>query len=149
MIQSPDEINSMILEPIEAQIKSYIIFGINNNEENVAGGSHWSLCVYSKSDNTFFHFDSSGYTNQSTAKNLCEIIRKCFRIPSLEFKRVDCLQQNNCYDCGIYVLCHADIVCEAIIKSKSIAEVKKLSSAKVMTKRTELIEIIKSLSEVH
>ena len=96
MIQSPEEVNAMILEPLDAHNKSYIIFGINNNEENVAGGSHWSLCVYSKSDNnTFFHFDSSGCTNERAAKTLCEIIRKSFRIPNLEYKRVDCLQQTN------------------------------------------------------
>lgn len=148
MMSNPEEINSIILEPINAHKKSFIIFAINNNEENAAGGSHWSLCVFSKPDNNAFcHFDSAGYFNHFACESLVNVMKNCLKLPKAEFKRIDnCLQQNNAYDCGIYVLCHADLVCKTIMKSKSLKDVKKLLYVIVTKKRSELLEIIKSLS---
>lgn len=148
MIQKPDEINTVIFDPIEAKSKNFLLFPINNNDdENVAGGSHWSLCVLSKPDNAFFHFDSAGSTNHFAFEALVSTVKKCFRMPNLEIKRVDCLQQNNTYDCGNHVVCNAKVVCKTIIKSKSVACVKKLQYGTIISKRSELIEIIKGLSE--
>lgn len=145
MMNNPEEINAIIFDPLEVQKRSFIIFAINNNNEDKAGGSHWSLCVYSKPDNTFFHFDSSGYFNHIPCDQLVNIVKKSFKDPSAEFQTVDCLQQNNSYDCGIYVLCHADLVCKTIMKSKSLKDIKKLNCKSVTTKRSEIIEIIQSL----
>jgi sentrin-specific protease 8 len=147
MMNNADEINAIILDPLDAKKRPFIIFAINNNDQDVAGGSHWSLCVYSKPDNTFFHFDSSSYFNHMPCEQLINIMKKCLQVPSAEFQRVDCLQQNNSYDCGIYVLCHADLVCKTIMKSKSLKDVKKLNCKTVTTKRSELIGIIQSLIE--
>lgn len=146
MMENPDEITPIILEPLDAQNKSFIFFAINDNSSDQAGGSHWSLCIFSKPDNTFFHFDSSGYSNHFPCETLVNIMKKCLHCPKAELKKVDCLQQNNCYDCGIYVLCHADLASKTIMKSKSLAEVKKLQYKTITTKRSELIEIIKSFS---
>lgn len=145
MMKNAQEINAIILDPINAKNHPFLIFPINNNDQDAAGGSHWSLCVFSKSDNTFYHFDSSRYFNHQPCEQLVNIIKKCLQIPSAEFQHVDCLQQNNSYDCGIYVLCHADLVCKTIMKSKSLKDIKKLNCKLVTTKRSELIEIIKNL----
>lgn len=145
MMSNAEEINGIFLDPLDVKSKNFIIFAINNNDQDEAGGSHWSLCVFSRPENTFYHFDSSSYFNHFPCESLVSVIKKCLEIPKAEFQRVDCLQQNNSYDCGIYVLCHADLVCKTIMKSKSLKDVKKLNCKSITTKRSELIEIIKSL----
>lgn len=145
MMNNPQEINTVIFDPLDVQKRSFIIFAINNNDEDKAGGSHWSLCVYSKPDNAFYHFDSSRYFDHISCEKLITIVKKCFQVPSAEFITVDCLQQNNSYDCGIYVCCHADLVCKTIMKSKSLKDIKKLNCKSVTTKRSEIIEIIQCL----
>lgn len=145
MMNIPEEINTFILEPLDVKNRDFLIFAINNNDQDEAGGSHWSLCVFSKPENSFFHFDSSGYFNHMPCDSLVKIMKKCLQIPNAEFQRVDCLQQNNSYDCGIYVLCHANLVCKTIMKSKMLRDVKKLNCKSITTKRFEVIEIIQSL----
>lgn len=145
MMSNPEEISAIILEPLNVNSRSFIIFAINNNDEDASGGTHWSLCVYSQPDNAFYHFDSSSHFNHFPCESLVNIMKKCMQIPKAEFFQVDCLQQNNSYDCGIYVLCHADLVCRTIMKSKSLKDVKKLNCKQINVKRSELIEIIQSL----
>lgn len=143
MIENADEVNKFILEPIQASHKSHILFAINNNDrDNEIGGTHWSLCVLSKEDNTLFHFDSLQYSNLHACNTIYNIIKNCFGLPHIELKNVECLQQSNSYDCGIFVLCHSDLVCKTIIKSESLNDVKKLEHSLVTRKRSELLEII-------
>ena len=45
------------LEDLEAWWKDYMILPvIDNNKE---GGSHWSLLIFSRPDNTWYHYDSN------------------------------------------------------------------------------------------
>ena len=117
-----------------------------STEAQLISFSHWSLCVYSKPDNSFYHLDSSGHFNHFACDSLVKIIKECLQISTATFNQVDCLQQNNSYDCGIYVLCHADLVCKTIMKSRSLKELKKISYKSVTVKRSEIIGIIEGLN---
>ena len=145
LMENPEEIKAIILDPLDVKERNFLIFAINDNSRDQIGGSHWSLLVYSKPDNAFYHFDSSGSSNYWVCSKLAKIIKSCLKLSREKIEQVECLQQNNSYDCGIYVLCHADSVCKAIMKSNSLNGIKKINYKVVLSKRSELLDIIKSL----
>lgn len=56
------------LEPLGVKTKKIVFFALNDNDTpDMAGGSHWSLLVYSKPENSFFHLDSSSGSNHNVA----------------------------------------------------------------------------------
>ena len=61
----------------------YIIFPMNDNEdvENDTG-DHWSLLVYGKKTNKFYHYDSIGRSNEKHAWKIITFLakaNKCFK----------------------------------------------------------------------
>lgn len=147
MLESFEEVNAIFLDPLNPSGRSHIMFALNNNSSRVdAGGSHWSFGVYSKPENTFFHFDSSHNFNAKPFSTLVQILKKCFDCETAEKVTVDCLQQDNSHDCGIFVLCHADIVCQQIVKGETISSLKKLPLKKVGVKRSEVLQTVQSLA---
>lgn len=66
MVQSEDI--KFFLEPLNMDMKHFVFFALNdNNSPDMAGGSHWSLLVYSKTESCFYHFDSSSGSNHNVA----------------------------------------------------------------------------------
>lgn len=145
LMENPQEVNAIILDPLNIIEKNLVIFPLNDNSEDKIGGSHWSLLVYSKPDSTFFHFDSFGSNNSHVCSKLVSIVKACLKLSSARIESVECLQQNNFYDCGIYVLCHADQVCKTFLKVKSLKGIKKINYKSILSKRSEILEIVKSL----
>ena len=146
MMGSSAEVKAIFLDPLNAASRDFIVFAVNDHSMNSIGGSHWSLCVYSKPDNSFFNFDSSSNSNNSSCSKLVKILRSCLGCDTAKLENMECLQQNNCYDCGIFVLCHADLACQSAVKEKSLKEVKKLQRKIVQIKRHEVAQIILNLS---
>ena len=60
LCSSPFEIEAL-LSSLELPKKDLVLVAINDNNDNKAGGSHWSLLVWQ--NKKFFHFDSSGNLN--------------------------------------------------------------------------------------
>jgi sentrin-specific protease 8 len=147
LMRNPNEINAIFLEPLDIRGKQFIIFAINDNSSASAGGSHWSLLVYSRPDKRFFHFDSAGSLNSYVCSDFVEVIKKCLCLSKDEeaCEQVQCLQQNNSYDCGIYVLCHADLACKTIMKVGKLLGIQKVNYKSVIVKRQEIIELSESL----
>lgn len=59
------------LEPLGVNSKKIVFFALNDNDTpDIAGGTHWSLLVYSKPENCFFHLDSSSGSNHNVAWDL-------------------------------------------------------------------------------
>lgn len=147
-MQTPADVNEIFLIPLSSSTRSFIIFAVNDHTAaDKAGGSHWSLCVYSRVDNLFFHFDSSSTSNFSACSRLVKILRACLGCKTAEIFNVPCLQQNNCYDCGVFVLCHTDLVCRTIAGGESLKAIKKVEPNKIRVKRDEVIQITKSLNK--
>lgn len=145
-IISDEEIN-IFLEPLDAVNKSFIFFPINNNERDQAGGSHWSLLVFSRSEKSFYHFDSMNPSNECQCEKFIRKIKKYLNVATVTFRAAHCLQQSNNYDCGIHVLCNAENIAQYCVSMNRVDGVSQLSSSLVVRKRADILNIIKDLQK--
>ena len=69
-------------------------------------GSHWSLLIYERDSNTWYHMDSGRSANAPHAKQIMDRVNKYLvKQGSLENSNTSyvesrCTQQQNGYDCG-------------------------------------------------
>ncbi|XP_066994694.1 sentrin-specific protease 8 isoform X2 [Anabrus simplex] len=138
---------TVFLEPLKLKQHQFCFFAVNDCEmTEKPGGTHWSLLVYSKPENMFFHYDSSAGHNCDQAWKLATNLSKYMSI-EMEFIETDCLQQNNCYDCGIHLLCNVDHIANYSARNGKVKGAGLIKPIMVNTKRSELKELIESLSE--
>lgn len=139
---SPEDV-AMFLEPLHAHEKDFLFFALNDNQQvERAGGSHWSLLVFSRPENCFFHYDSS-YGSNSLHKNLLvNILMRALQVPHARSKEASCLQQFNSYDCGIHVLCQVDVLCQTAIRYGEIESAPNVPYEVIKGKRNELLNTI-------
>ncbi|KAJ2599093.1 hypothetical protein GGF40_002419 [Coemansia sp. RSA 1286] len=73
--------------------------------------SHWSLLVYCRLTRTFYHYDSIDKHNRNFAERAAGRFLRVLE-PKMKdgfyFKSMQTPQQNNDYDCGVYVLAIAE-----------------------------------------
>ncbi|KAJ1642660.1 hypothetical protein LPJ64_005517 [Coemansia asiatica] len=73
--------------------------------------SHWSLLVYCRLTRTFYHYDSINKHNRDFAERAAGRFLRVLE-PKMKdgfyFKSMQTPQQNNDYDCGVYVLAIAE-----------------------------------------
>ena len=112
----------IFLDIIEAKDKDFIFFPLNDcNSRKSAGGTHWSLMVFSKSEKICYYFDSSRGWNSSFAKEFSRgIMSYLLEKTNGRFAEMDCPQQENGYDCGLYVHCLTDIISEYILETHKV-----------------------------
>ncbi|KAJ2219008.1 hypothetical protein IW143_002871 [Coemansia sp. RSA 520] len=83
--------------------------------------SHWSLLVYCRLTRTFYHYDSISKHNRDFAERAAGRFLRVLE-PKLKdgfyFKSMQTPQQNNDYDCGIYVLAIAEELARRFINNK-------------------------------
>lgn len=139
----------VFLGPLEAKNRAFIFFALNNNEHiESSGGTHWSLLVFSHPERMVFHFDSSRGMNQYQAVELGEKLMNYFGLPSMgRFCEPNCLQQSNGYDCGIYVLCHAEHIASHVLSGRKVQEVPVLGREQVVGKRQDILNVIECLKD--
>ncbi|KAJ2745658.1 SUMO1 sentrin specific peptidase 8 [Coemansia sp. BCRC 34301] len=81
--------------------------------------SHWSLLVYCRPTRTFYHYDSINRHNRSFAERAAGRFLRVLE-PRLKegfyFKSVQTPQQNNDFDCGVYVLTIAEELARRYVK---------------------------------
>lgn len=145
----PSEYNSF-LDHIDLSDSSTVCFPLNNCEaRESAGGTHWSLLVYSNKEEMCYHYDSCAGLNNETARKLSKKILQYFVGKSKNrFVDVKCLQQKNGYDCGIHTLCCLDRIVEHSLKNDNISDCDVTSfSTEVETKRSQLLKLIQELKE--
>jgi sentrin-specific protease 8 len=147
MTQSSDDVREIFLNPQNCDDRNLIIFALNDSSTFDSSGTHWSLLAFSRNEDKFFHFDSMGGGNNSQSRKLVNILKAALDVKSAEIVQVDCLQQNNSYDCGIFVLCLAKNICIHFLKHRRVADVKRLKIEEIYKKRNHLLEIIKNLKE--
>lgn len=148
---SPAEVE-LFLGPTNAQKKRFIFFALNDMAQNAAGGSHWSLLVYSRPAASFYHFDSSAPANHHVAEELQEKLKAFLggsSSVSPALKEVRCLQQSNCYDCGVHVIAQAEFLAKLAAKSEDgqLTEVKLMQRQVVAHKREHILSLIEQLAE--
>lgn len=144
MVSDADEI-SIFLSPLNVNQKQYVFFPINNNERDAAGGSHWSLLVFSRPERAFFHFDSAKGLNFDTAQLFSYKTMATLNCANGQLTSAKCLQQTNGYDCGVHVLCMIEMVAQHIVLGNPLDSVGVLQSDDVLTKRVEILDLIEDL----
>ena len=118
----------------------FVCFPINDASSE-SQGSHWSLLVYSKKENKYFYLDSHGRYNlksgEQVAKNV-QVLLKCPKKPSMEI--VDCPQQANGWDCGVFVLLFTQVILNRISEGKfNVSDLSESVSQTIASqKRTEI-----------
>lgn len=142
---------NIFLDPIEATNYNFIFFPLNDCDRNEAGGSHWSLLIYSHLEKMCYHFDSSSSINGSSAKKLARKVTKYFLEKSEKrYIEMNCPQQDNSYDCGLYVLCLADVLSRHAITNSKISDCDcSIVAEMVPKKRTDLLKLIYDLKNTH
>ena len=145
---SPEEVE-MFLGPVNATEKSIIFFALNDQSQNAAGGSHWSLLVWCKSQGTFYHYDSSTPSNHHVAEEMALKLRGFLGHPNAMVKGGKCLQQANSYDCGVHLIAQAEFLAKQFTKSQDCnLESPKLIQRQLVThKREEIVSLIEELAE--
>lgn len=139
------ETPSEVLGPLQCLTRSLIILAVSDNSSIDSGGSHWSLCVFSKANNAFYHFDSLSGSNTSHFLKIVSILKKCLDCESAKTEHVSCTQQNNSYMCGDFVCCHTDLVLQTFEKSGNLTAIGNLPRTKVNGKRDEIVQIVTNL----
>lgn len=143
-IVEESEIN-IFLEPLNAAEKLFIFFALNNNTVDSVGGTHWSLLVFSRPENKFFHYDSMATVNLQTCKQLVNVLKPALNCTEADFENVKCLQQNNGYDCGIHVICNVDVISLHAVKKLKVQGSDQLKNMVIKCKRDEILDVIREL----
>ena len=112
----------IFLDHLGLRHKEYIFLPVNNNVSACkAGGSHWSLLVYSKQDAIWYHFDSLRRSNDKDASQLVARLNMFLNCdtPNALVDAI-CTQQDNSYDCGLFVMKFAQIVAHRAVNGMTI-----------------------------
>jgi sentrin-specific protease 8 len=142
----PIEEAGTFLEPLKARQKKFIFFPLNDQDMDQAGGSHWSLLVFSRPEKKFFCFDSLNKFNDTTAEKMFLILKEVLNCPEAIYQKKRCRQQSNTYDCGLYVLINVDELLAQIINGGDLEDASLLDASSARTKRQDLRRIIEDLT---
>jgi sentrin-specific protease 8 len=146
-----DQIRAIMGDLMDDLKKSMFIFiPVNDSDdpEKHSGGSHWSLLVFSRKDNAFVHFDSSGDSNSHQARIFVEQLSS-FVSPTAQFLNMTlCGRQTNGYDCGMHVISNARLISEFVKKDdrSSILSCPTAGPQDAMEMRKHLVELIRKLA---
>jgi sentrin-specific protease 8 len=133
---SPAEDTRSILKPLDQhRTKKLSFFAVNDNESAGAGGTHWSLLVFSKSEQTFFNFDSVFGQNRPAAKKLADLLTEAFNCPTAIFQDHDCTQQTNSHDCGIHLLANAEHIANFFLETGVVKNVPQVTQQAIKNTR--------------
>lgn len=141
----------MFLGPVNAHEKMVIFFALNDQAQNAAGGSHWSLLLYYKPMATFYHFDSATPSNHHVAESMMDKLKPFLTSPGSVaiLQEAKCLQQDNSYDCGVHVIAQTEHLAKQIAKTGELhLDTIKLIPRQIIThKREHLLSLIEELAE--
>lgn len=135
-----------ILEPLQPYTKKFLFFAVNDNDRDREGGTHWSLLVFSKSENSFYTFDSANNRNNYATSKIVEVLRRVLNCQFAFYVNSQCTQQRNLFDCGIFVICNVENIIENILRTGVVRNVPFLDSEVVSRKRAQVLELILMLS---
>ncbi|GAB1294309.1 Sentrin-specific protease 8 [Apodemus speciosus] len=145
---SPAEI-AMFLEPLDLPHKRVVFLAINDNSNQAAGGTHWSLLVYLQDKNSFFHYDSHSRSNSIHAKQVAEKLKAFLgsKGDKLVFVEEKAPAQQNSYDCGMYVICNTEALCQNLFRRQPESPLQLLTPTYITKKRGEWKDLIARLAK--
>ncbi|XP_021776508.1 NEDD8-specific protease 1-like isoform X1 [Chenopodium quinoa] len=158
---SDEDSYNAFVEPLNLPAKDLVIFPVNNNDDvtKAEAGSHWSLLVYYRTANVFVHHDSCRGLNHACSKKLYTSVAKFMVNLDSDVKYQEgqsSPQQQNGYDCGLFVAAIARTICSWYTSSERvnreriwISDVKEQVTPTTVSKmRNEILSLIKELMSV-
>ncbi|XP_029431739.1 sentrin-specific protease 8 [Rhinatrema bivittatum] len=136
---------ALFLEPLALPLRRVVFFAINDNSNQAAGGTHWSLLVYIKDTNKFAHYDSYSRSNSQHARQVAEKLKPF--LGKADFVEEQAPSQQNSYDCGMYVICITEALCEQHLRGQKKPLLQLLTPPYITRKRTEWKELINTLAK--
>ncbi|KAM9989400.1 hypothetical protein ACTFIY_005447 [Dictyostelium cf. discoideum] len=124
-VESEQDIQLMFEQPLSLKTKELIFFPLTNNRDPdvIGGGTHWSLLIFIKSLNKFIYYDSINSFNSSDAIFIISKFKFLLSPPPQPKTNLKEFiinqktpQQQNGYDCGLYVLSIIEELLKLIIK---------------------------------
>merc|ERR1711990_501387 len=105
LCSSPFDVQAL-LSSLELEKKSIVLISINDNDSVEAGGSHWSLLAWVKTEKKFYHFDSWGNApSKHSALQTANKISAAIGSPMpVDLSEMEVNRQENGYECGMHVL---------------------------------------------
>lgn len=140
---------AVLLEPLHLPSKQYVFVPINNNPDpSKVGGSHWSLMVYVRSKQEFQHFDALKGSNLPVAKKFVDKLQPFVHAPrgKLKFIEMDCPQQRNNFDCGMYVIAMTEHLIKEFCECFSVGLTEVVNHDMVLQKRRQIERLIQDLA---
>uniref|UniRef100_UPI00398E4AE5 sentrin-specific protease 8 n=1 Tax=Pristiophorus japonicus TaxID=55135 RepID=UPI00398E4AE5 len=139
---------AIFLEPLALAQKSLVFLAVNDNSVQSAGGSHWSLLLYSRDQNCFSHHDSYSNMNASHARQIAGKLQRFLGTKSeVPLVEESAPVQKNSYDCGMYVICNTEALCERYLRRNQRPPLAVITPAHITQKRASWKKLIEQLSK--
>lgn len=109
-----------------------------------------SLLVYFQETNSFHHYDSHSSFNTSAARSLAQNVEPFLHCKSGQnpcFMEDRCPQQQNGYDCGVYVVCVTEQLCNNFMNNSKMSLDDNLTPEDIRKKRKSLKDLVLGLGE--
>ena len=143
-LSKPEDIEGL-LKPLKPDQQRVIFFAVNDNESSRGGGTHWSLLVFSRKENTFFSFDSLMGLNRSASLRISSLLRFGLNCPTADFIEHPSTPQINAYDCGIHLLANAEHIANHYITTGTVNRVENVDRRKIDSMRQDILDLIREL----
>lgn len=115
---------SHLLDPPNLRNFNHLFIPVNDSiNTSGEGGTHWSLLVYNKTQASFFYYDSCGKYNIEHAQIIAGKIHKYLNNSNADNAKVMLVQspqQDNNYDCGIFMVSMVDRIIELIMADENV-----------------------------
>ncbi|KMT02133.1 hypothetical protein BVRB_9g207160 [Beta vulgaris subsp. vulgaris] len=156
---SDEETLKSFVEPLNLPAKDLVIFPVNNNDDPMIAeaGSHWSLLLFYRTAKVFVHHDSFRGLNCPFSKKLYKAIKSFMGNLDSDVRFLEdqsSPQQQNGYDCGLFVTAIASVICSWYANSDRgddgehiwFSDVKEqVTPGNVSKMRSEILSLIEGL----
>lgn len=165
MIDNSAELE-ICLDQLSLSSRELVFIPVNDAQDPsiIGGGTHWSLLLFHRASNAFFHMDSvrSSSNNRSyavnVAKNLYPVLHVLEAPTGYSFFDAKSSTQSNGFDCGLYLVSNAELVFNFFTANDILLPVQltdlqgalvAMYSQTVRNKRSSLLSLVDELSTLN
>ena len=113
-----------LIKDLDLENSEYIMLPVNDNKElSKDAGDHWSLLVYGKKTNKFYHYDSIEGSNEKHARKIITSLIKANKCFKDEMEKKKSTQQADGHSCGVITIMHASKLAISIVNQTNSEEV--------------------------
>lgn len=133
----------IFVDPLNLSLRSLVLFPVNDSMFlDHPGGSHWSLLVYDGLVKKYYHLDSLSGANLGHAKKIANNLH----LPYEEVVELKCTQQENSYDCGVFVCSNAEnVIRHCLVNKGMLISLSILDSAFMNKQRSHMLQVVLTL----